>query len=361
MDTRADVIIVGGGIIGCAIADALCKQSLRVRIIDAGDGVPAATHSAAGMLAPSAEFDNADTAPTAISTMGMASLSAWPHVAERLHDQTGIDPDFRPYGTLSLSPSGNRKVGASEACEQTGAYPALNLDGFDTALLGHEAQIDPILTLRALRKLLRKVETCHWTMARVTDIAAATDTSAIVQIETGERYEAGAVILASGVGLTRIKTPFSFPPIVPVKGVALALEHALPPRFPVVRCGEIYLCPRTDGRLIIGASEERGQESLTIDRRTIDDLRRRATAILPALADAPERHRWAGVRPGTPDHNPHLGHSGHVPRSILFAVGHYRNGILLAPQTAAIITDQLCATEPGPIPAAFAPHRAYPA
>ncbi|MEO0613726.1 MAG: FAD-dependent oxidoreductase, partial [Pseudomonadota bacterium] len=326
MDTRSDVIIIGGGIIGCTLADTLCQQSLSVRIIDAGKEVPAATHSAAGMLAPSAEFGSTDNPVTA---MGLASLEAWPALAERLKAITGIDPDFRPFGTLTLT---RRDAGApcpSQPARQPKAitaYPDLDVTGLDTDFVAHEAQIDPVLTLRALRTVLSTHKTFTWTTDQVTSVIEATGTSASVQTRTGKRYDAGALVFANGAGLSRIDTSFELPTIVPVKGAALALEQPLPVGFPVVRSGAVYLCPRSDGRLIVGASEQPGDASLTVDATIIEGLRQRATALLPALASSHEHHRWAGVRPGTPDHTPYIGRSDTAPPSILFAVGHYRNG-----------------------------------
>ncbi|MEO0834268.1 MAG: FAD-dependent oxidoreductase, partial [Pseudomonadota bacterium] len=249
METRSDVTIIGGGIIGCTLADTLCQQSLSVRIIDAGEEVPAATHSAAGMLAPSAEFGSTDNPVTA---MGLASLEAWPALAERLKAITGIDPDFRPFGTLTLT---RRDAGAPCPSQPTRqpkaitAYPDLDFTGLDTDFVAHEAQIDPVLTLRALRAVLSTHKTFTWTTDQVSSVIEATGTSASVQTRTGKRYDAGALVFANGAGLSRIDTSFELPTIVPVKGAALALEHPLPVGFPVVRSGAVYLCPRSDGRL----------------------------------------------------------------------------------------------------------------
>lgn len=119
-----------------------------------------------------------------------------------------------------------------------------------------------------------------------------------------------------------------------------------------VRCGHLYIVPKSD-RIIIGATTEPGQALREANPDAIDALRRQAIALCPALANAPVIDTWAGIRPGTTDHAPILGES-RIP-GLFMATGHYRNGILLAPITAKIMADLIVDDQVSELGAAFAP------
>jgi glycine oxidase len=126
----------------------------------------------------------------------------------------------------------------------------------------------------------------------------------------------------------------------------------------VVRAGHVYLVPRA-GQVVIGATMEPDRVIDEPEAEAIEALRADGIKLCPALAEAPVTERWAGVRPGTPDHAPFIGET--VTPGLYVAAGHYRNGILLAPVTARIIADQLLGQETGPLAAAFTTRRAYSA
>jgi glycine oxidase len=126
----------------------------------------------------------------------------------------------------------------------------------------------------------------------------------------------------------------------------------------VVRAGHVYLVPR-GGRVVIGATVEPDRVIDEPDDGAIEALRLEAVQLCPGLADAPVLERWAGVRPGTPDHAPFIG-ATRTP-GLFVAAGHFRNGILLAPVTARIIADQILGKEAGELAAAFSVRRAYAA
>jgi glycine oxidase len=134
--------------------------------------------------------------------------------------------------------------------------------------------------------------------------------------------------------------------------LALApLEHG--PRH-VIHTRDVYIAPKSRW-ILIGATTERNRADTEVDRAAIDQLRARAAALVPALADAPELSAWAGVRPGTPDDQPLIGETA-IP-GVFAALGHYRNGVLFAPATAEIVADQVIDGKVSPLAAAFDPTR----
>jgi glycine oxidase len=143
-------------------------------------------------------------------------------------------------------------------------------------------------------------------------------------------------------------------PIVPVKGQMLALAAMAGAPRHVVRMRDVYVAPKARWTLV-GATEERGRADTDVDPAAIRRLREAAANVIGALADAPEIAAWAGVRPGTPDDAPMIGETA-IP-GVFAAMGHYRNGILLAPATAETVADQMLDGKVSPIAAAFSPRR----
>ncbi|HXI86451.1 MAG TPA: FAD-dependent oxidoreductase, partial [Parvularculaceae bacterium] len=127
------------------------------------------------------------------------------------------------------------------------------------------------------------------------------------------------------------------PPVFPVKGEAVALWAGDDNLRLVVRAPGAYLCPKADGRLVVGATEIAGETSLDPSPAAIDGLKQAGAAAFPASAGFLEAERWAGLRPATPDAAPILGLVPAGPDGLFFALGHYRNGVLLAPETAAAL------------------------
>jgi glycine oxidase len=148
--------------------------------------------------------------------------------------------------------------------------------------------------------------------------------------------------------------------IAPRKGQMLVVAQPDGPRLTrVLRSPEVYLIPRGDGRIVIGATIEDAGYSRQVDPAALSLLRQRAAALWPPAAEAPELESWAGLRPGSADGLPIIGRSEYGDDSARFvATGHYRNGILLAPGTAHAIADLVCGIAPAIDLASFSPHRA---
>ncbi|VAW06057.1 hypothetical protein MNBD_ALPHA05-1216 [hydrothermal vent metagenome] len=156
-------------------------------------------------------------------------------------------------------------------------------------------------------------------------------------------------MLASGAAATKLIAGLPPPPITPVKGEALAVDRSENTFRHVIRCPAQpalpYLCPKAHGRVIIGATEIAGRRDADVDDAAIRKLRAGAADVVPAVRDWPEIERWSGLRPATPDGAPILGRDRRGPDGVFLALGHYRNGILLAPACAAALAREILAGE----------------
>jgi glycine oxidase len=326
-----DVIVVGGGIIGLSLAREVRKQGAEVLVVERGEPGREASHSAGGMLA-----NCGDETPTTLQPLAEASAEMYPGFAHELEDESGIKVDLRSEGTL-LFPDPEHPVdritGAGPLPQPLSELePELNPSGRIAVFL-HERSVCPrALTQAALKAAKhRGVDVASGATVISVDVAAGRATGVRTDKTT---YHAAAVVNCAGAWAGQIR-PLDLPSR-PVKGQMVCF--VMPQRDSlrhVVRSPEIYLIPRSDGRLLAGATvEEAGFDKRTVPE-TISRLRRAAITMLPALEQVRVLEDWAGLRPGTPDGLPILGESS-IP-GYFVATGHFRDGILLAPVTARIM------------------------
>lgn len=343
-----DIAIIGGGVIGLTLARALGRDKTRVVVIDAAAEIPPATNAAAGMLAPSFEKD-AGAAAEALYALSARSLALWPDFAAALEDETGLSVDYRGDGMLGLAFHEDEAGELRRRCDRLTARGAAveRISGDEArrlepalaetvcaALLAHDdAQVDARKTLTALRAGVEK-RIGPITAGRAVR-AAQRNSGFSVSLADGNRLEAAALVLAGGAAaMTGLVEGLPPPPVVPVKGEALALAMPEPLIGRVVRAPGAYLCPKAGGRLIIGATEVPGRNDYDVDAAAIAALKKAAGEAVPATAGLGELERWAGLRPGAPDAAPMLGRDPRGPENVFLALGHYRNGVLLAPAVA---------------------------
>lgn len=338
--TAPDILIAGGGVIGLVTAYTLAREGLGVTLVD--DARPAATAAAAGMLAPS--FERALAAGAALDEAARAGLARWRTLAPAIEADSGAGVDLQMTGILSVAfddddaagfPEDLRGGEALTARDALALEPSLAPDVARAWFAAGDGQIDPRALLGALPAALARHGGRIIRGQRVAAIEQKDGAVSGVHLASGERRAAGAVIIATGA---RIEGLSPLPPgaVFPVKGEALALERAAGPAR-VVRTRSAYLCPKADGRLVVGATEIAGDASLTADAAHIDRLKRSALRAVPALSARAETGRWAGLRPATADAAPIIGPAPGGPAGLILALGHYRNGVLLAPATADAI------------------------
>jgi glycine oxidase len=326
-----DVVIAGAGLIGLACALECERRGLRVVVLERGRAMRQASWAAAGMLAA---HDPAN--PAALSTLAQHSIALYPAFLEQVAALGGSAVAYETEWTLEPLDGANDEA----------LLPGLNATG-----LGYlrENSLDPRKLAAAV---LAAVRASSITLIEGSPVQSVSEATSEVQVETaGGTLACGSFVDCTGAwGALFVR---------PAKGQMLrvhapGLLHSAAHGNVVVRTDDIYLVPRLDGSIVIGATVENAGFDTTVHEAALATLMERATALIPAIADAPRIESWAGLRPDTPDHLPLLGRVG---ERRLIAAGHFRNGILLAPATARIIGQMSTGEQPQISLHAFAPSR----
>jgi glycine oxidase len=350
----ADVLIVGGGVIGLSIAWRAAQQGLDVVVADPDPG-GGASHAAAGMLTPVSE---AAYTEKELFGLAAASLRRYPAFAAELTAATGQPTGFRLTGTLqvgydhddlavidelrdlhdSLGVPGQRLTGRE--CRQL--EPMLDPAVRGGLLAEADGSVDPRLLVGAL---LAAVEQARVRLIR--QAVTRVDGPAVV-LADGTVAEADKVVLAAGWGSANIEglPPGAVPPVRPVKGQILRLRG--PGGFlnrsvrGLVRGSSVYLVPREDGELVVGATQEELGGDTRVTAGGLWELLRDAQTLVPGITELEFTEAVARLRPGTPDNGPILGPAAD---GLVLATGHFRNGVLLTPITADVIVSYLVSGE----------------
>jgi glycine oxidase len=343
------VVIAGAGIIGGSIAWRLAQRGCRVTLLDAGAMGGEASWAGAGMLAPGAEV----AGPSAWSNLAMASAAAYPGFVAELAVETGEAIDFRQGGAVEVA-AGADEVEELEA--RVGRQPALGIASrpVDAAELDRlvpgavlpphgmarwfpgDAIVDPRDVMRALRKA------CLARGVAILESSAASEVrwrsgQATVETRSGP-IVADAAVLAAGAWNSSVRIAFPVPATFPVRGHLLGYRLSPGLLGPILRRGHTYLLQRTPGLLIAGASSENVGFDRTIDPAVVRQLREQAEALFAPLRGlVPEP--WIGFRPATDSLEPEIRPVEDT--RIWLACGHFRNGILLAPETARRVVEGL--------------------
>jgi glycine oxidase len=335
-----DVVIIGTGIIGLSLAISLRKQGLRVLVVERGQPGREASFAAAGMLVGSGT-----EIPPAVKPLAEESARMYPEFAHELEDESGLKVDLREQGTILVSRDADFPDSAELiSIEQLRSLepqlilpgrgrPGLYGQGEAPAAYISERSVDPRALTAAALKTARHRGVDISSGSAVKALLTSGDRVSGVQTDK-TKYQAGIVVNCAGAWAGCIG-PWEFP-VRPVKGQMLAVVGG-PALQHVIRADEVYLVPRSDGRIVIGSTLEHAGYNKQTDVETIQRLLHAARELVPELAKAKVHDDWAGLRPGTPDELPILGET--QTRGYFIASGHYRDGILLAPITAQVMTD----------------------
>lgn len=326
---------MGGGIIGLSLALALRKRGATVLVVERGEPGREASYAAGGML-----VDASAETPPVLQPLAAASAKMYPEFARELQAESGVDPDLREFGAIVFPPMEHVYERAGFKLDSLLPAPLAELEpelaaGNRPALFLKERSVDPRELTRAALGAAKRLGVDISSGDAVSEVVISQNRVSGVRTVKTEFY-AAKVVNCAGAWAGQIP-PEQFP-TRPVKGQMLCL--IAPSRSllkHVVRTPEVYLIPRSDGRILVGASVEEAGFDKRTDERTIKNFHREAIALVPALKDAKLLEDWAGLRPGTPDALPILGptHIG----GYFVATGHFRDGILLAPITAKIMAD----------------------
>jgi len=345
MRATADVAIVGGGVIGLALARELSSRGIDVVVIERGRTGEEASWAAAGLLTPQSDA----LASSPFFAIARESRDLYPGWTDGLLEETGLDVGWRRTGVL--------RCGSAESLERfswqfDAGLPLERVEGSELAGLSagriaagishalffpSDAVVDTRLLVRALRRSLdlRAIAV----LEGVPVIRFRIEAGACHGVDTPEGpVNADRVVDAAGAWANLDPgLPFAIP-VEPVRGQIVELVDQAP--FPtVLESEDVYLVPRSDGRVLVGATVERTGFRKDVTAEGVANLLRAALELAPSLGGARFSTAWAGLRPATPDGLPLLGES--PIRGLYLAAGHFRNGILLAPITALLLSNLL--------------------
>jgi glycine oxidase len=362
--------VVGGGVIGLGIAWRAATAGLAVTVVDDAPG-RGASWAAAGMLAPVTEVHYGERP---LLGLNLAAAARWPSFAAEVEEASGQEVGYRPGGTLAVARDADDNAALedlyrfqlrcgleverlrSRECRQLEPGLAPSIRGGVLAAGDH--QVDNRALVEALMAACSRAGV-RMVAGRVAELAVRGDRVTGVVLAGDERLAGGAVVLAAGCwsgGLGGVAAE-ALPPVRPVKGQLLYLRG--PATEPLcqrnVRGLEVYVVPRGDGRVVVGATVEEQGFDTRVTAGAVGDLLRAALELLPDVAELELAETVVGLRPGSPDNAPMLGPAG--PEGLVVATGHYRNGILLTPVTADAVAELLATGRVPDLIAPFAPGR----
>lgn len=347
----SDVIIIGGGLVGLATAAALGERGANVTLVESHrKGM--ASSAAAGMLAPAMERAEAGNAAHAFA---LAARDLYPSYLDALAELTGIRVPLNREGVLELVVDEDDAAARHQSVAQESGGRAHWLDRSQlgaiepalapvagAVLYPLDGAVDNVALMRALSVLIEASPT----VTVVDDSAVSVELDgrvAAVTLHSGARVEAATLILAAGAWsplLQGLPRPI---PVEPVRGQAISLSSA--PLRHVIYGPHGYVVPRGDSHSVVGATMEHVGFDVAVTAETGPRLAAAASEIAPAFARARIVDHWCGIRPVTPDLLPIIGRDPEHP-SLIYACGHSRNGILLAPLTGECVADLACGAAP---------------
>ena len=345
---KPEVVIVGGGVIGCSLALRLAQAGVTVAVLERGKLGGEASRAAAGMLSPQAESEK----PDAFFHLAVKSRALYRGFVEGLKELSGIDAQYRDEGTLIVSIAGtedhfDRWVSWQEEAglrlERLTAEalrarePEVTQLATGAIFLPDDHQVDNRLLMDALTVALARAGVEVVEGVEVTDILVEAGRARGVRCGE-ETRPADAVVIAAGCWSGQLFERLGLPAATsPVRGQMLAVRgQAI---HHVLHSSRVYLVPRHGGRILIGATAEEAGFKKGVTANGMRTLLEAAVEMVPALGEAEILEIWSGLRPGTIDRLPILGESGY--ENLWLATGHFRNGILLAPATAALLSEAI--------------------
>jgi glycine oxidase len=366
----ADVVVVGGGVIGLGIAWRAARAGMAVTVVDQDPG-RGASWAAAGMLAPVTEVHYGERP---LLGLNLAAAERWPAFAAEVEEAGGRPVGYRPGGTLAVARDADDNAALedlyrfqlgcglqverlrSRECRRLEPGLAPSIRGGVLAAGDH--QVDNRALVEALLAAADRAG-AQILSGRVAELTTDGDRVTGVVLAAGETLAAGTVVLAAGCwsgGIGGVAAE-ALPPVRPVKGQLLYLRG--PAAQPLcqrnVRGLEVYVVPRGDGRVVVGATVEEQGFDTRVTAGAVHDLLRAAMELLPDVAELELVETVVGLRPGSPDNAPMIGPAG--PEGLVVATGHYRNGILLTPVTADAVAELLATGRVPDLIAPFGPDR----
>ena len=371
LPASAEIVIVGAGVIGLAIAFELTRRGKSVLVLEKERVGGGATWASAGMLAPVSE---AKVEEPALVEFALESLRRYPEFVSAVETSSGLSSGFRREGTLLVALGRDHEEELDHLVEAQRARGLESyrltadevferephLSGWVTGglLAADDLQVDPRALVQALATATRSQQGLIVEGAEVESVEA--EAGSLRRVEgrlNGQTFSVAcdvAVVAAGAWSSTSLESPAGEMGVRPVKGQTVRLQGPSLVRH-VLRSPEVYVVPRESGELVIGATmEEQGFDSTPTAGATMD-LLRKAWHILPGIYDCPLLEVSVGLRPASRDHMPLIGAT--EVDGVIVATGHYRHGILLTPITAETVADLITDGRESTLLAPFSPER----
>ena len=348
----SDIIVIGAGIIGCAVAYELARRGASVRIVDDRPAGMGATQASAGMLAP---YTEAKDRNNAFLDLAVRSLDLYDDFVARVVAAADVRIGYQRTGTLEAATSSEHMAALRHMADWLGARgvtvslldaagvhaeePQLGADAIGALLIESHGFVNAGELTRALVGAARRHGAQFIEGGRALRVSSR-DHDLLVETASGS-LAAHAVVLAAGSWSAHVEIEGAAPPPVrPVRGQLLHLASRGPQLRRVIWGEHCYLVPWSDGTLLVGATmEEVGFEEQTTVAG-VRDLLDAACQLVPDVRTAGFLGARSGLRPATVDAMPIVGAS-RVMRHLMYATGHFRNGVLLAPVTAQLVANAI--------------------
>ena len=353
----AEVIVIGGGVMGLASARELRRRGYEVTLVERGQPGRAASWASAGIIGAT-HRDESDPQ----SELRRLSRELWPRFAEAIEAESGLDPEYCEMGCIQLATSATELEWLRDRSKRTPLTrdelrelePAL-APGIAGGLLVAGGNVDNRRLCRALEIAIRRAGVTLITSSEVRSLAVAGG-KAIGVVTADAAISADLVVLAAGAWSSAIEGLEPRPAVAPQRGQILALDQTrVGLRHVLLTPSDPYFVPRSDGRLVIGATREEAGWDASLTAEGVAWLLNRAMEVVPALGSCPIQEMWTGFRPLSADGLPLIGR-GEL-EGLYFLTGHGPSGIAPLPGSIALLM-ALIANEPPPIaPQAFDPLR----
>ena len=349
-----DIVIIGGGIIGCSIALRLAQARMKVCVLERGDPGAEASSAAAGMIAPQGEIAE----PDEFFELCAASRDLYPRFVAEIEELSGQAVGYRRDGTLLVAIDDEEKNMLAKIYQGQSAYgleleklsaqavhglvpglsPLINCGLF----IPGDHLVDNVRLAQALVEACRRTGVVFHNGSGVTKINA--HNGSVQSVETGTSsggkhslFSGGHFVLTAGCWSRELVAPLGISlPVEPCRGQMMEFETST--ELPLaVRAGHHYLVPRSPHRILAGTTSEYVGFEKEVTGEGLRSILEGVSRIAPLVKNLKFRRAWAGLRPDTPDHLPILG-IGEL-ENLVIAAGHFRNGILLAPVTGKMISE----------------------
>jgi glycine oxidase len=368
----ADVVVIGGGVIGLTIARALAQRGTGdICLIERASLGHEASFAAAGMLAPQAEANSQDD----FFRLATRSRDLYADFAASLHEETGIDVELDTTGTLYVALTYHDLVDIEKRYAwQTAAglpvemltqsqtqqiEPCISTSVLAALRFPLDVQVENRRLLSALANSVAKLGVSMLTGSSVESLKIENGRMTGVQTSRGF-ISCPAVVVAAGTwsSFIRFAPPSQklAPVIEPLRGQMISFDARPQVTRHVIYSPRGYIVPRRDGRLLAGSTSERAGFAKQVTAGGMSSILTNAQEISPSVSALPIVDTWAGLRPRAPDNLPVLGPCDEI-GGLFYATGHYRNGILLAPVTGELIAEAVVGGVPSPLLGPFSPSR----